>query len=564
MPTGLLLAIKILGALALFIFGMKIMSEGVQKVFGPSLRRFIASRSKGSLQGVLTGFLTTALVQSSSATSVMVVSFVNAGLLKLRQSIAVIMGANIGTTITGWIIVLFGFGAFNLGGNALIVLAFGVPLLFLQRPDWKALGETIIGFGLIFIGITFLQSLLETLNQSDPTFVQNWLMVGQSVGAVQILGFLVIGIVMTVFLQSSSATMAMTLCLVAIGMPFELAAAVVLGENVGTTISANIVADQGNVHAKRAARAHLLFNLVGAVGVLICFLWFLGLIESFIGQFPMPEVTSDPFRDVQWQVCLFHTAFNLVNVLILVWFVDFIASVVMRMVPSSGEDDEEFALRFMNSTIQTSEMSLVEAQEEISKYGKVIQKMSFYVSTMVVETDAKKQSKTLKKVRRLEQLTDDLQEQITEFLSQVGRLELTQQGSASVLGMLSIVTDLERAGDIFYVMAKILEGKTQSKIYFLPEQRTGIQKLMVYVDQSLEIMIHNLEAGVGNVDLQGAKQEEKKINQLRDSLRKKHLKDIESARYSVRSGMIYVDLFSSLERIGDHVVNVSEALVEEA
>jgi phosphate:Na+ symporter len=564
MPEGLILVIKILGSLALFVFGMKTMSEGVQKVVGPGLRKFIANRSSGKLGGVVTGFLTTALVQSSSATSVMVVSFVNAGLLQLRQSISVIMGANIGTTITGWIIVLFGFGALNLSGNSVIVLAFGVPLLFLQKPDWKALGETIIGFGLIFIGISFLQDQLDFLTTTNPTFAHNWLLIGQETGVLTILGFLVAGIIMTVVFQSSSATMALTLCLVAIGLPLELAAAVVLGENVGTTISANIVADAGNVHAKRAARAHLLFNLVGAVGVWICYPWFLDLIRYFIGQFPIPEVGDNPFRDVQWQVCLFHTAFNLVNVVILVWFVDLFAKVVMRMVPSTGEDDEEFALRFMNSSVQTSEMSLVEAQEEISKYGRVIQKMSFHVSAMVVETESKKQSKTLKKVRRLEQLTDDLQEQISDYLSKVGRLELTQQGSGSILAMLSIITDLERAGDIFYVMAKILEGKTESKVYFLPKQRTGIQEMLVLVDQSLEIMIQNLDAGPGELSLDAAQEKEKKINEVRDQLRKKHLKDIESAIYSIQSGMIYLDLFSSLERIGDHIVNVSEALVEEA
>jgi len=563
MPEGFLLVIKILGSLALFIFGMKIMSEGIQKVVGPSLRKFIAARSHGKFGGVFTGFLTTALVQSSSATSVMVVSFVNAGLLELRQSIIVIMGANIGTTITGWIIVLFGFGAFHLGENSLIILAFGVPLLFLQRPDWKALGESIIGFALIFVGIGFLEELLQGLCNINPNFIENWLLVGAQLGTVQIMGWFVIGVIMTMVFQSSSATMAITLCLVAIGFPLELAAAVVLGENVGTTISANIVADRGNVHAKRAARAHLLFNIIGAVGVLVCFPWFLSLIRAIVSQFPMPHIDTNPLGEVQWQLCLFHTAFNVVNVALLMWFVDLIAKVVKKMVPSVGEDDEEFALRFMNSSVQTSEMSLVEAQEEITKFGRVIEKMSFYVSAMVIETELKQQTKTLKKVGRLEQLTDDLHQQIGDYLSQVGRLELTERGSASVLGMLSIITDLERVGDIFYVMARILESKTESKVYFLPKQRTGIQEMLVLVDQSLEIMIQNLEAS-GGVDLEVAEAQESKINSARDHLIKKHLKDIEKATYSIQSGMIYVDLFTSLERVGDHIVNVSEALVEEA
>jgi phosphate:Na+ symporter len=555
--------LRLLGSLAFFIFGLKTMSEGIQKLVGPWLSAVMANRSKSKFGAVLMGFLSTALVQSSSATTLMVVSFVNAGLLRMKQSIAVIMGANIGTTITAWLIVFFGFSSASLGSNVFLIVLFGVPLLFVHRLDWKSLGGAIVGFALMFLGVNILIDMLESnLLVEHPTIAQ-WFNNSHPTGFWVSLAFLLGGTILTFLLQSSAATMVLTLCLVGLGLPLEFAAAAVLGENIGTTISANVVADAGNVFAKRAARAHLLFNVIGAIGVLLIFEWFVSGMQAAV-DFVNPSLDStNVILSRQWALCLFHTSFNLINTFVLFFFIDGMAKLIVRVVRPKDEEDEEFSLQFINNSLQNSEVSLAEAKEEIVYFGKVIQKMSGVVASMVSETELKSQKKALKKVHKLEQLTDNLEVQIGNYLSKVGQQELTHEGSSYVYNMLSMIIDLERMGDIFYVMAKGLEAKVESKVYFLPKQREGILKMFKIADRCLEVMVENLTSPEDKVNIESARKSEKELDEFRDELKRKHIRDIEAAKYGARSGMIYIDLFSSLERIGDHAVNVSESLAHE-
>src|SRR5690554_1748553 len=335
MEFGVLEFLTLLGALGFFIFGMKIMSEGIQKVAGSRMRQVLGGMTANRFAGVGSGFLTTALVQSSSATTVMIVSFVNAGLLNLRQAIGVIMGANIGTTMTAWLIVLLGFSPFAIYEYALPILAFGLPMLFLNNKHLNNWGEVIIGFSLVFLG-------LEALNSSFFSMDLHWLAGLENLadmGILAVILFLFLGSILTVVLQSSSAALVLTLVLCLNGLPFELGAATILGENIGTTITANLAALAGNVSAKRAARAHFIFNVLGVIWTLFIFGFFLNNIENLMGSLGVgsPFSRTEPFA-VVYGLAIFHTAFNFINVLFLVWLVPFIERVVIQLVPSRGED----------------------------------------------------------------------------------------------------------------------------------------------------------------------------------------------------------------------------------
>ena len=560
MDFSILGALQLIGALGFFIYGMKIMSEGIQKIAGNKMRQFLGAMTSNRFAGVFTGFTTTALIQSSSATTVMIVSFVNAGLLTLRQSIGVIMGANIGTTITAWIITILGF-KIKMDVLALPIIAFGLPLMFSSNNKYKALSEFLIGFALLFLGLDALKGAVPDISNNPEIlhFLEEW----TSMGVLSTLLFVGIGTIVTVVVQSSSAAMALTLVLCADGIiPFEAAAAMVLGENIGTTITANLAAMVGNIHAKRTARAHLIFNLFGVIWMVVAF----NGITAGIDKYMVASGAQSPFvtaAAIPAALSIFHTVFNIANAVFLIGLVDFIARTVTKMVPSKG-DDEEFRLEYIDTGIMlTPELSIMEAKKEVAKFGKITVRMSGFIRTLLLESDPKKKKKLNEKIKKYEEITDQMEIEISTYLAKVSENEMTTLTSQRLRGMLSIVNDLERIGDIFYQMSKSLERKEEEKIWFTPEQRNNVIKILSKVDEAFEIMLKNLESDYGTELMESAVEKEKEINELRNELRIAHLKDMQNKNYSFKGGMVYNDIFSSCEKIGDHIVNVSEGVAGE-
>ena len=560
MAFSILGALQLIGALGFFIYGMKIMSEGIQKIAGNKMRQFLGAMTSNRFAGVFTGFTTTALIQSSSATTVMIVSFVNAGLLTLRQSIGVIMGANIGTTITAWIITILGF-KIKMDVLALPIIAFGLPLMFSSNNKYKALSEFLIGFALLFLGLDALKGAVPDISNNPEIlhFLEEW----TSMGILSTLLFVGIGTIVTVVVQSSSAAMALTLVLCADGIiPFEAAAAMVLGENIGTTITANLAAMVGNIHAKRTARAHLIFNLFGVIWMVVAF----NGVTAGIDKYMVASGAQSPFvtaAAIPAALSIFHTVFNIANAVFLIGLVDFIARTVTKMVPSKG-DDEEFRLEYIDTGIMlTPELSIMEAKKEVAKFGKITVRMSGFIRTLLLESDPKKKKKLNEKIKKYEEITDQMEIEISTYLAKVSENEMTTLTSQRLRGMLSIVNDLERIGDIFYQMSKSLERKEEEKIWFTPEQRNNVIKILSKVDEAFEIMLKNLESDYGTELMESSVEKEKEINELRNELRIAHLKDMQNKNYSFKGGMVYNDIFSSCEKIGDHIVNVSEGVAGE-
>ena len=547
---GIAKLLILIGALGFFIFGMKLMSEGLQQAAGNRLRSMLGSITSNRVKGVFTGFGITSIVQSSSVTTVMTVSFVNAGLMTLRQSAGVMMGANIGTTITGWLVLILGFKV-SISAYAYMIIALATPLLFVSKGKARAWVTAIFGFCILFIGLDVLKHAVPSLDASSSIvqffidFKDVWY------GPVM---FVFLGALVTIVIQSSSAAMALTLAMVTAGtIPFEVACAMVLGENIGTTITAEIASLIANVHAKRSARIHSMFNIVGVVWMLLLFPLFLKGLGAI--------VTGDPFVDVAvagTTIALFHTSFNLINVILLIWFVPQLVSLAERSVKSKGESDEEFKLDFISGPLgSTAELCILEAKKEVAKFGKITSKMNKFVETFINSSERKVKNKMLRKIDKYEDITDRVEIEIADYLGKTARLEMSSGASLRMRAMLNITTDLERIGDIFYQMGKTLEKKDSEKIYFTPEQRNGLNKMIEVVDGAFEIMNENLNSEYGTISLDKAIAKEREINQLRDQLRDEHLEHLGTGT-NVDNALIFSNMFSSLEKVGDHVINVSE------
>lgn len=564
MKFGLIDLLNLVGSLAFFIYGMKIMSEAIQRVAGSKMRQILRSMTSNRLIGMVTGFLITSLVQSSSATTVLVVSFVNAGLLSLVESIGVIMGANIGTTITAWLISIIGFKV-KIDAYALIIIAFAFPLLFFSKDKIKTWGEVFIGFALLFMGLAYLKDAVPDL-KSNPDLLA-FLSEYSNLGFLSTLLFVGIGTIITVIVQSSSAAMALTLVMANNGwIPFELAAAMVLGENIGTTITANLAALVGNVHAKRAAFAHFIFNVFGVLWIVILMNPFLSVISSYVaGKTGIsPELNPE---SIPIALSVFHTAFNLINAFILIWFVKFIAKLVTRVVKAKGDDEDEFKLEYIGTgLLNTAELSLEEAQKETASFGQIIAKMSGVLEELIDQPKPKRQKKLFKKMRKLEDATDHLEEEISKYLAHVSDGVLSSEASARVVSLLSIVNDMERIGDVFYQMSRDFETKWEdSKTEtFTKKQSNNLQEMYKLMDASIQVMVKNLNATYKNVAIDEALDYEIALDTLRNKLRKEHTKQMQDKNYNNRIGALYQDLFQSMEKIGDHVINVTESITGES
>jgi phosphate:Na+ symporter len=550
--------LQLLGSLALFLYGMKLMSEGIQKAAGEGLRNILSSMTRNRVFGVLTGFLITFIIQSSSATSVMTVSFVNAGLLTLTESVGIMMGANVGTTVTAWFISLFGFKV-DLGAIAIPVMAVGVPMLFVKSTKVRFWGETVIGFSLLFYGLMLMKGAVPDIKENPEmlSFVQNI----TNMGYMSYILFVFIGTVLTVVIQSSSATMAITLVMTAQGwIGFDIAASMVLGENIGTTITAQLAALAANVHAKRSAMIHTIFNVFGVVWMLIVFRPVLQGIAAFYGYDDPSGFLQDP-TETTFALAIFHTLFNVVNVLIMINFVPQLADLAMRIVKSKGKSDEEFRLEFINTSLSSPEVAALEAKKEIIRMGAYVTKMSGFVETLMVEKDEKKREKLMKKLEAYEEVSDRLEEEVSDFLSKVSKLEQSATSSASIQMMLGLVHDLENIADIFVTMGSVIINKNKKKIWFTPEQREKLSELFKLVKDSLKVMNQNLTKwNISDEDVARAEAAEIAVDKMRKKLRKNYLSKIEEGEYNVRGGILYAELFNSFERLADYAHNVTDGL----
>lgn len=562
MKFGIFETLQLIGALGFFIYGMKVMSEGIQKVAGSKMRQILSAMTSNRIKGVITGFTLTGLVQSSSATTVMVVSFVNAGLLSLTESIGVIMGANIGTTITGWLIAIIGFKV-KIAKIALPIIAIGFPLLFVSRSKIKAWGEVLIGFALLFIGLSELKESVPDL-QANPEVLE-FLSAYTEMGIISVLLFVGIGTIVTVVVQSSSAAMALTLVMANQGwIPFEMAAAMILGENIGTTITANLAAMIGNIHAKRAARAHFIFNVFGVVWMVLLFSFFISGIDSYM-QSSQGISPLDPkqYASIPVALVIFHSSFNIINTLLLVGFVNFIARTVTKMVTSKG-DDEEYHLEHIGlNMIQTPDISILEARREISKFGGLTSKMSGMVHELIEKKKEKNINKLKDKVKKYEEITDRVEVEIATFLSKVSEGNISEESSFKIRSLLSINNDMERIGDIFYQMSIAIAKKYEDNVRFTDDHRKGLDEMFQLVDEAFVIMNKNLSNDYSKVTIKEALEKEREINAKRNDLRRSHMQNIAKGEYDILSGMAYIDLISLLERVGDHLINVTEGVVGE-
>ena len=547
---------SLLGSLALFLYGMKIMSEGLEKFAGERLRAILAAMTKNRVMGVFTGIFITALIQSSSATTVMVVSFVNAGLMSLVQSIGVIMGANIGTTVTAWIISAIGFKV-NIAAFAIPLLAIGMPLIFSGNSKRKSIGEFVFGFSFLFMGLSFLQNSATELNMGEMVASMLATLPVDSFGT--ILLFVLVGAVVTMIVQASAATMAITLMLFDMHIPgfgFEQAAALAMGQNIGTTITAFMASLTANTQARRAALAHMFFNVFGVVAVLCVFYPACDAVRWFV-----TDVLHIKSNDL-FLLSAFHTAFNVLNTLILIWFVKQIERFVCRVLPEKGTDENLPRLKYISAgLLSTAELSLLEARKEIALMGQRCQRaFDLVVSMHGIEKDDDFNA-IFKKVEKYEGITDNMEYEIAHYLQQVADGHLSDEAKRQIQRMLREVDDLESVGDCCYNLARTLSRKrTKCKEHFTQEQMIHISEMEQLVKLSLMQMIETLEMPEGEGhDISKSYETEREINALRTSLRDNNLLQISAGVYDYDLGAFYIDLVNGLEKLGDHVLNVVQA-----
>ena len=537
---------------------MNILSEGLQKLAGDKMRRILTAMTTNRVTGVLTGMLITALIQSSSATTVMVVSFVNAGLLTLAQSIGVIMGANIGTTVTAWIISALGFKV-DIAAFALPLLTVGVVMLFMQKSKYKSMGEFIMGFCFLFMGLSYLKANAPDL-QNNPemlAFVQDY----ANMGFMSILLFVLIGTVLTMIVQASAATMAITLIMCANGwISFELGAALVLGENIGTTITANLAAITGNTQSRRAALAHLVFNVFGVIWVLCLFTPFTNAVTWIVENW-MGITDNGDGSFVSFQLSAFHTCFNVCNVLILIWLVKFIEKTVCKILPTK-ESDEDTRLRFITGgLLSTAELSILEAQKEISLYAQRTHKMYGFVQELLTTKKGDEFNKLFSRIEKYESISDNMEVEIAHYLNQVSEGRLSAESKAQIQNMLREVSEIESVGDSCYNLARTLSRKRQNlQEDFTEKQYEHIQNMMNLADEAMEQMVKVVDkSSPQHIDVNKSYNIENEINNYRNQLKNQNIIDVNNKKYDYQIGVYYMDIIAECEKLGDYIVNVIEA-----
>lgn len=547
-----------LGSMGLFLYGMKIMSEGLQKLAGDKLRNILTAMTRNRVMAVLTGVFITAIIQSSSATTVMVVSFVNAGLLTLTQSISVILGANIGTTLTAWLISVFGFKV-DISLFVLPIMAVAIPLVFSKKSSRKSLGEFIFGFAFLFMGLASLKANVPDLAQNPEMlqFVTNY----TDMGFGSIVLFLFIGAILTVIVQSSSATMAITLIMCTQGwISYEIAAALVLGENIGTTFTANIAALAANTSAKRAALSHFLFNMFGVIWVLILFYPFSGMVSSLVEHL----FSGDEATMVSFKLSAFHTCYNVCNTLIFIWFIGFLKKVVIKLIPQK-EEEEEFRLKFIQTgLVSVSELSIMEARQEINLYAERTQKMFFIVKDLMYEKNESNFNKIFSRIEKYENISDSMELEIANYLNKVSEGRLSSEGKTEIQHMLREISEIESIGDSCFNIAKTIKRKKEAGVDFTKAQYENIEEMMNLLTSSFIHMQRVLERHENRgKDILIAFNLENEINNLRTQLKLKNIIDIDNKEYGYDLGVFYMDVIGDCEKLGDYIINVVEVSSEQ-
>ena len=548
--------LKLVGSLALLMCGMKTMSEALQKLTGGQLRHFLGAMTTNRFTGLLTGAFVTASVQSSTATTVMTVSFVNAGLLTLAQAISVIMGANIGTTVTAWIMSVFGF---QIDMNNLIfpLFALAVPLIFSSKSQKKSFGEFVFGFAFMFLGLTTLRENALSMDLEHNEVIIGFITACKEWGFLSILLFLVIGGVITMCAQSSAAVMAITLILCSSGvLDLYLGIALVMGENIGTTVTSNIAALTANAQARRAALAHFIFNTFGVLWILCVFHPFVDMVSGLVDHlFPgvSPEVA------ITYKLSAFHSAFNVCNVLILIWFIRPIERVVCWVIKPK-EDEEEFRLRFITSgMLSTAELCIVQARKEINLFAERTHRMFNMIKDLLHTTNENDFNKLFSRIEKYENISDNMELEIANYLNQVSEGRLSSESKLTIRGMLREVTELESIGDSCYHLARTIDHKFKGNEDFTEKQYEHIHQMIELTDQALHQMVLLEEDEHHTVDPNKSFNLENEINNYRNQLKNQNVLDVNNREYDYQMGVHYMDIISECEKLADYVVNVVEA-----
>ena len=551
-----IIAFQLLGSLALLIFGMKIMSEALQKMAGPQLRHILSAMTTNRLSGMFTGMLLTVAVQSSSATTVMTVSFVNAGLLALSQAISVIMGANIGTTLTAWIMSA-GF-SFNITDFVWPVFFIGILLIYSKR--YRYIGDFLYGVAFMFFSLGMMSQTGKAMDLGHNQALIDFFSSFDTSSYSSILIFLLIGTVLTCIVQSSAAVMAITMVLCTSGvLPVYLGIALVMGENIGTTMTANLAALTANTQARRAALAHLTFNIIGVIWVLIVFYPFVDIACSFVGL--DPSSSSQTVAKVSFALATFHTAFNITNTSLLIWFIPQIERLVCLILPEKPKKEEEaFRLRYIQAGImKTPEISVLEAQKETTLFAKRMNRMFGMVQDLTKETDKEKFKALFERIKKYEDISDNMEIEIGKYLEHVSDAHLSDDTKGKIRHMMREISELESIGDACYNLARILLRKSESADDFTPEQNAAIEKMMRLTDNAMKQMLETICGRREEVSIAPTRDIEQKINDLRDELKLQNTTDVNSRKYGFAIGTMFIDVISECEKLGDYVVNVVEA-----
>lgn len=578
--------ISLLGSVCLFLYGMKVMSEGLQKVAGDRLRNILGIMTKNRFTGVLTGILITALIQSSSASTVMVVSFVNAGLMSLGQAMAVIFGANVGTTVTTWIISAFSF-EINISDYSIILLAVGVPMLFMKKSTYKSLGEFLIGFCFLFMGLDLISNYVPNL-QENPEMLE-FLTKYTTMGYGSVLIFFVIGIIVTMVAQSSAATFAITLIMCAQGwIDYELGCAIILGGNIGTTITPVLASLSGNLAAKRTAMGHVLFNVLGSIMVLIIFKPFVALVADITywlqginplditaaEEAAMPDatlvnraggLTAKAQASMAFALAMFPTVFNTCNLFVMIWFTKLYVKIVCWIMPARHkETEDEFSLKFIGRGMMgTSELNITQAQKEIVVYAERVDRM-LHMAEELIHTEEKDENFTqlYSRLEKYESISDRMEIEIGNFLNKIAEGRLSPEGKMRIAGMLRIVSEIESIADSCYNVAKTLTRKNQNHVEFDKDVLKEIDAMFQLVDGAMKNMLEILREMETPEDshIIAAYNKEREINNLRNALRDDNIYNINNKIYDYQEGIFFMDLIGEAEKLGDYILNVVEGV----
>ena len=570
---GILQVFTLLGALGMFLYGMNLMSSGLQKAAGDKLRGFLSAMTSNPLKGVLTGLGITTVIQSSSATTVMVVSFVNAGLLTLTQAIGVIMGANIGTTVTAWMVSWLGFKA-DISILAVPLMLFGFLFSNSKKNNRKNIGELIVGFCLLFLGLSFMKNSVPDLRQTPEVleFVSSW----ASHGFGSVLLFLLFGTILTLVLQSSSATMAITLIMLSMGwIPFGMACAMVLGENIGTTITANIAASIGNTQAKRAAMSHTIFNVFGVLWALALYQPFLNLVGLVTEKlFGLPNPTSEGFAvsdptsaegtAALYGLSMLHTLFNVINTLLMIWFTGLIGKAVCMIIRTpENQEKEVFRLKYISAgPLATPELSVEQAFGEIIHFAQISKNGAAYAKEAVNEADTDKFEALREKLVKYEEISDRIEYEIAAFLNGVSAEEISESTSIKIKAMYKIIGEMESLGDSGETISRILSRKNIHKKSFDAEAIKNLNTMAEAVQTAYDAMIANLTAAHKGelVNITNAYNAEDRLNTLRNNFREVVIEEIDNGNTNYQTSVYYMDILNEFERMGDFMINISQDL----